>query len=276
MPPAPLPRLVATDLDGTLLRSDGSVSERSARVLADLEAAGVAVVFVTGRPMRWMAVVRAHVGAHGLAVCSNGAVVIDLHTDAVVLARPVPGATGLAVLEEVRSVLPEVRFATEGLDGFAMEPGYPTVHPPAAGSRILPLADLLDRAPVKIMARGRVDDPDAFLAAVTEIAGERLVATRSDAAAMVELSAAGVTKASTLELLCARFGIGADEVVAFGDMPNDLPMLRWAGRSYAVAGAHPALDAVVTDRTAGNDEDGVAIALERLFDLPSAGRAPSS
>ena len=261
------PRLVATDLDGTLLRSDGTVSDRTARVLAALDAAGVPVVFVTGRPLRWMEVVRAHVGAHGLAVCANGGVVLALRTDEVLLARPIPVDAGAAVAADLRAAMPEVRFAVESAEGFAMEAGYPATFRPPPGTPVEPVELLVRREPVKLMAKHPGLEPDAFLAVVDEVAAGRMTATRSGATAMVELSAAGVTKASTLALLSERFGVRAEEVVAFGDMPNDLPMLAWAGRSFAVAGAHPSLDAVVTDRAAGNDEDGVAAALETLFEL---------
>ena len=74
-------------------------------------------------------------------------------------------------------------------------------------------------------------------------------------------------KASTLEMLCAERGVAAEEVVAFGDMPNDLPMLAWAGASYAMAGAHPSVRELADDTAPGNDEDGVAVVLERLFGL---------
>jgi hydroxymethylpyrimidine pyrophosphatase-like HAD family hydrolase len=261
------PRLVATDLDGTLLRGDGTVSARTAHVLAELDRRGVPVVFVTGRPVRWMEAVRRHVGGHGLAICSNGAVVIALRDDVVELARPVPEAAGAAVVRDLRAALPDVRFAVESVDGFGMEADYPAIHPPPEGSPVEPIERLLRREPVKLMVRHPTLEPDAFLHAVDEVTAGRVVATRSGASAMVEISAAGVTKASTLALLCERFGVAAEEVVAFGDMPNDLPMLAWAGRSFAVAGAHPALDAVVTDRTGGNDDDGVAAALEALFGL---------
>jgi len=263
----PAPRLVATDLDGTLLRSDGTVSARTAGVLAALERRGVPVVFVTGRPARWMEVVRQHVGGHGLAICSNGAVVLRLADDAVELVRPVPEEAGAAVVRDLRAALPDVRFAIESLEGFGMEPDYSAVHPAPAGSPVEPIARLLRRRPVKLMVRHPALDPDAFLGVVDEVVAGRAVATRSGVTAMVELSAAGVTKASTLELLCDRFGVTADEVVAFGDMPNDLPMLAWAGRSFAVGDAHPALAAVVTDCAGSNDEDGVAVALEAIFGL---------
>ncbi|MCL2734419.1 MAG: HAD family hydrolase, partial [Actinomycetia bacterium] len=60
-------------------------------------------------------------------------------------------------------------------------------------------------------------------------------------------------------------GVTAAEVVAFGDMPNDLAMLSWAGTSYAVANAHPHVLAATRYRTASNEEDGVAQVIERIL-----------
>ncbi|HEY5474733.1 MAG TPA: HAD hydrolase family protein, partial [Candidatus Limnocylindrales bacterium] len=81
----------------------------------------------------------------------------------------------------------------------------------------------------------------------------------------IELSAPGISKATTLARLCNGWGIDPSEVLAFGDMPNDLPMLTWAGTAFAVANAHPRVLAAVTRFTASNDEDGVAIVLEQLL-----------
>jgi hydroxymethylpyrimidine pyrophosphatase-like HAD family hydrolase len=87
----------------------------------------------------------------------------------------------------------------------------------------------------------------------------------STADALLEIGAAGVSKASGLAVLCARQGIDPGEVLAFGDMPNDLAMLQWAGRSVAVANAHPEVIATADEVTASNDEGGVARVLERLL-----------
>ena len=85
--------------------------------------------------------------------------------------------------------------------------------------------------------------------------------------ALVEISAAGVTKATTLALLCDELGVGADEVVAFGDMPNDLAMLEWAGTSYAMANGHPSVLELAGRVAPANEDDGVAATLEELFGL---------
>ncbi len=81
------------------------------------------------------------------------------------------------------------------------------------------------------------------------------------------MSAPGVSKASTLELVCRDRGIAASEVVAFGDMPNDLAMLEWAGTSYAMANAHPLVRDLADHVAPSNQEDGVAVVLEGLFGL---------
>jgi hydroxymethylpyrimidine pyrophosphatase-like HAD family hydrolase len=89
--------------------------------------------------------------------------------------------------------------------------------------------------------------------------------THSSGRALIEMSAHGVTKASALAALAEGHEIKPADVIAFGDMPNDLPMLRWAGTSYAVANAHAEVLAAVDHVTAANNDDGVARILEDLY-----------
>ncbi len=267
-PPPPLPRLVATDLDGTLLDAAGRVTERTREVLAALEDLGVPTVFVTGRPVRWMETLWAEVGDVGLAICSNGAVVYDVARHEVRDARPVPAATVLAIAERVRAVESGARFAVERLDGMAHEPDFVVdperFRPTAVGE----LADLLEGpAVVKVLVRHPEADPETFWRAVEGACDGLATTTWSSVGALVEISDHGVTKATTLELLCADLGIAAEEVVAFGDMPNDVPLLAWAGRSYAMADAHPTARAAAGAVAGRHDEDGVAEVLAGLFGL---------
>ncbi|WP_223164280.1 HAD family hydrolase [Nocardioides mesophilus] len=260
-------KLVATDLDGTLLHTDGTVTARTRAALSAVEEQGVAVVFVTGRPMRWMDELWAHVGDHGLAICSNGGIVYDVARHEVRTARPIPVGVGLEVARRLREGLPGAAFALERTDGFAKEPHFMERYPVPAGVDVGPLEQVFDERTVKLLARHEEHDPEKFWAATEELVGELVTTTWSSAGALVEMSAAGVTKASTLAVLCRELGVAADEVVAFGDMPNDLPMLEWAGTSYAMANAHSSVLALA-DRTApAHDEDGVAHVLEQLFGL---------
>jgi Cof subfamily protein (haloacid dehalogenase superfamily) len=260
-------RLVATDLDGTLLHSDGTVTERTRRVLAALEEQGVTVVFVTGRPIRWMDALWEHVGGHGLAVCSNGGIVYDVHAREVARARTIPVQTGLEVARLLRDAEPGVTFAVERADGFGKEPGYQTRGPVPADLRIGPFEQLMTDGVVKVLARREEREPEAFWADVEDQVGHLVTTTWSSTNALVEISGLGVTKASTLEQLCSELGVAAEEVVAFGDMPNDLPMLAWAGTSYAMAGGHPSVRELAGELAPSNDEDGVALVLEQLFGL---------
>ncbi|MGA8845308.1 MAG: Cof-type HAD-IIB family hydrolase [Nocardioides sp.] len=259
------PALFATDLDGTLLRSDGSLSEGTRRVLAAVEEAGVPVVFVTGRPVRWMESLWEVVGAHGVAIVSNGAVLYDVAQRAVRRVDGLAPEPGLALAETLRAVVPGPRFAIECLEGLRLEPDFHDAHRVPPGARVGPLAHVWDDVAVKLLVRHKGADDDV-LAAVHATVGHGAVATWS-MPGLLEISAPGVTKAAALERLCAELGIGAQEVVAFGDMPNDLAMLGWAGTSYAVANAHPAVLRAADHTTAANDEDGVAREMARLVGI---------
>ena len=260
-------RLVATDLDGTLLHTDGTVTDRTRRALSAVEDRGVTVVFVTGRPIRWMDDLWQHVGGHGLAVCSNGGIVYDVHEHVVRQARTIPVATGLEVADLLRTRIPGTTFAVERTDGFAKEPAFMPRLPPPPDLAQGPVAQILDDRAVKLLARHEELGPESFWEHVEFYVGHLVTTTWSSEGALVEMSAAGVTKASTLALVCAERGVTSGEVLAFGDMPNDLPMLEWAGTSYAMANGHPSVRALAEHVAPPNDDDGVAQVLERLFDL---------
>ncbi|WP_405937775.1 Cof-type HAD-IIB family hydrolase [Streptomyces sp. NBC_00726] len=266
------PRLIATDLDGTLLRDDKTVSDRTVRALAAAEEAGVEVFFVTGRPARWMDVVSDHVHGHGLAICANGAAVADLHAGGRLMkVRGLERETALDVVHALRAAAPGTSFAVELATGIHYEPAYPPFYldpgaTVAVAEKLLYEETAGDGAPVlKLLARHGDLDPDEFLALARAAAGERATFTRSSPTALIEVSGPGVSKASTLELCCAERGIAAAEVVAFGDMPNDVEMLSWAGASYAMGNAHPAALAAASGRTVTNNEDGVAVVIERIL-----------
>jgi Cof subfamily protein (haloacid dehalogenase superfamily) len=260
-------RLVATDLDGTLLHTDGTVTRRTRAVIDELDKRGVLVVFVTGRPVRWMDALWEHVGEHGLAICSNGAVVYDVARHEIARVRPVPRGVGLTAAEAIRDAVPGTTFAVERTDGFGKEPGFPRgprgdeVPELTVGA----LPDVLDDRVVKLLALHAELEPADYWQRVEGAAGHLLTTTWSSMGALVEMSGPGVTKASTLELLCAERDILPEAVVAFGDMPNDLALLEWAGTSYAMGNAHPSVRECARHVAPRNDEDGVAQVLEQLF-----------
>ncbi|MFH8293490.1 Cof-type HAD-IIB family hydrolase [Streptomyces sp. NPDC018059] len=273
----PRTRLIATDLDGTLLRDDKSVSDRTVAALAAAEEAGIEVFFVTGRPARWMDVVSAHVHGHGLAICGNGAAVVDLHggpgTHSFVKIRELERACALDVVRRLRAASPGTSFAVERTGGLHHEETYPPLHM-EPGESVAPAEKLLAENPgdpvvaeqpvLKVLAFHPELAPDDFLVLARAAIGDRATVTRSSPSALLEISGPGVSKASTLELCCAERGISPEEVVAFGDMPNDIEMLTWAGTSYAMGNAHPDVIAAASGHTVANNDDGVAVVIERI------------
>jgi Cof subfamily protein (haloacid dehalogenase superfamily) len=263
-------RLVATDLDGTVVRPDGTISERTRAAFEACLAAGVHVVYVTGRPPRWMGEVVAQTGHRGTAICGNGAVVYDLDGDRVLQARTLGAADVLACVDRLRAVLPGATFALETLAGFRREPAYRTRYDTGVEDEVGSLADLLEDDPgvVKLLCRDETSSGDPMLALARPAVEGLATATHSNPRdCLVELSLAGVSKAATLADLSAARGVDRSDVVAFGDMPNDIEMLAWAGRGYAMTGGHP--DAVAAaGRTAPSClDDGVAQVLECLLRL---------
>ncbi len=267
-------RLIATDLDGTLVHSDGSITPRTAAALVAAEQAGLLVVFVTGRPLRWAFDVFDHVGGHGLAIVSNGALLWDVAAEAPVSERAIAVDVLAEVGQRLRVAVPGTHYAVETLTGIALETGFMERYPVPDGARRGSFAEIADRPAYKLLARHEELAPQEFWDAARDVVGDLVEVTWSSATTLLEISGYGVTKASTLEAFCTERGISAEEVVAFGDMPNDLPLLEWAGTSYAMANAHPSLLAVADHVAGSNDEDGVAKVIEQMLtqglDTPGA------
>jgi hypothetical protein len=135
----------------------------------------------------------------------------------------------------------------------------------SGGIRVGSLDELATDDVVKLLVRHGTLDPDGLLEAAREVAGELAELTHSSRTGLLEISATGVTKAATLARIAGRHQISSDDVVAFGDMPNDLPMFAWAGRGYAMANAHADVLAATEHKAPSNDEDGVAQVVEKLL-----------
>jgi Cof subfamily protein (haloacid dehalogenase superfamily) len=267
--------MLASDLDGTLLRSDGTVSPRSRAALRAAVEAGLLVAFVTGRPPRWLDEIAEATEHLGVAVGANGAVLYDLATEQIIASHPLLPEALATLTAELRAAFPEVQFAVEYGDSFGAEPGYVhdwAINPiadrqgrPIAPPVVADLASIISRPGVKLLAKDHGADVDEFLASADTLLAGRATVTHSSSFGLLEIAAPGVTKASGLAELAASHGIAPGEVAAIGDMPNDVPMLEWAGASYAVANAHPAALAAADEVLGSNDDDAVALLIETLL-----------
>ncbi|MFI9810722.1 HAD family hydrolase [Saccharothrix variisporea] len=267
------PGLVASDVDGTLLSPLHGVTERTANAVRRVVAAGVPFVLATGRPPRWVPEIAQQADLDGYAVCANGAVLYHLGQDRVLWQRTLDPLLVRDVMAELDRVLPGVAFAVERTGRTAFDDTVPQfiaedsyTHPWPEGPE--PNGDrsgMLTTPVVKILARHReMTSADMAEAAALVLDGQVDV-TFSTTMGLIELSAPGVTKVTGLADVAERLGVPAAEVVAFGDMPNDVEMLTWAGHGVAMANAHPDAKAAADEVTAPNSEDGVALVLERWF-----------
>ncbi len=260
---APL-RLIATDLDGTLLRSDGTISGRTRDAIAAAEARGLSFAFVTARPPRYIVSLAEAAGVTGAAVCSNGAILYDIGERAVLHHERLAPELAHELVGAVRTALPQIAFAVEHGDGIAYEPHFP-VFPEDPSPRVDHVHAFCDEDLTKLLLHHPEHEAEMLTELVREAVGERAQVIHSGGPRIIEIAAAGVSKATGLARLCEALGIEPAQVMAFGDMPNDLPMLRLAGRAVAVANAHPEVIGAAHEVTASNDEDGVALRIEALL-----------
>lgn len=270
-------RLIATDLDGTLLTSSATTPPRSIspRTLAALEAAreaGVLVVPVSGRqPVSIAHGVRGTYLAEGPVIGANGAVGVQLGSGQVFFERLVDADAQAALFAGLRSLFPDVRCVSvrNGGNAFYPQHGYVGMMDPGDHGRheVLPEFDLdevLAEPSVKFVVRHPSVSPKELLDAARSLAIPGVHCLTSGTP-FLEVSAEGVHKGSGLAALCAHLGIEASEVVALGDELNDVEMLRWAGVGVAMANATPEAFAAADERTASNDDDGVALVIERIL-----------
>ncbi len=270
-------RLIATDLDGTLLDPSGRIAEAEAEAVRAASEAGIVVVVATGRPLRWLDVLAPIADADPLVVASNGAVVYDLHADTVVRSHTLDVPLIGALAHDLRGALPGLLFALEEGRRFSTEDAW-AYHLPDASRSLAQEESVTRRGAwacvlaeagdvVKFLALHPDADPDDLLAAATDVLGGRAEVTHSVTAgrrALLEMSAPGISKAATIAELAAERGITPAQVAAFGDMPNDLAMLEYAGMPFVMANGHPAL----LERFAvigSNAEGGVGAQIRRLL-----------
>jgi Cof subfamily protein (haloacid dehalogenase superfamily) len=266
-------KLVASDLDGTLLHSDLSISARTAIAMQRADSAGITIVWATARARQSVMVLAERCGFRGIALCANGAVVLDMADGARVVGnQPVAASVLAAAQGRISGAIPGIRIALVGASRFVAERGYAAIsrfddHHRAVDDMELveTLLDIEDEF-VKIIARHPEIPAATVFRSLMSVELPGLELTHS-LAPFVEMSAAGISKAFALAALAGELGIDPTNIAAIGDALNDLAMLEWAGVAIAPANAIPEIKAISSQIVPSNNDDGVAIYLESLLNL---------
>lgn len=268
-----LPTLIACDVDGTLFDDDETISPRTRDAVRAAVAGGAQFVLATGRPPRWIRPVVDELGFAPMAVCANGSVIYDPGIDRVVSVRTLDVDTLAELAEIAARVIPGAGLAVERIGErahdtatpqFISSPGYEHAWLNPDNTEVS-IEDLLSAPAIKLLIRrtgARSADMAAALARHVGLEGDITYSTDNG---LVEIMPLGISKASGVEELAKAAEIVSGEVLAFGDMPNDLPLLRWAGHGVAMGNAHPEVLAAADEITAPNSDDGVGRVLERWW-----------
>ncbi len=263
-----LPKLIATDLDGTLVRSDDTVSAYTHEVLSRVRAAGIRIVGATGRGPRLTSLVQNDIRDADFLVLAQGGWVIDQQEGQVLRCARLPGrdlAAALADLEAEVGPLSVMVEALEHEDSPLWGDDDPTWRYPVVIEQ-RPRAECLTGDVIKAFARSFEHHVDDLLAVAQRIVPPHVASVTQAGLNYIEICPPHVDKGTGLAVVAQAVGVDPADVLVFGDMPNDLPMFAWAGWGrVAVRNAHPTVLAVADEVTLTNDEDGVAVYLDRLL-----------
>jgi len=265
------PKLIATDLDGTVVAHYGEISQRTIDAFRRAHAMGIEIFFVTGRPPRWMPEIKEAFGI-GNAICGNGAMLYDFIKQEILEEWLFSVEAQLETVKRLRKVIPSVTFAVEVNQQFHREKAYvPRWDIGADNVGVEKIEEIIIAPALKILARcqnGELSSDQMLELATKELSTIATVTHSNSTDSLLEISAPGVSKGATLARMAGRLGLTADDCVTFGDNPNDFSMLTWAGRSWAMADGHPDLLKYAKFQTDAHQEDGVAKVIEQLLSLP--------
>lgn len=275
-------RLLALDLDGTLLDPASSLRPATHQAVREATEAGVEVVLASGRSPRHMRAIHDDLGLHSPVVAQNGAVVVDLASGAVLHHEPISLEIARHVLEIIQRYHPEVNLHVE------------THHGPSDAWHV----DQLDERVRLFVERYRVLPPDSVGAVQQLLRDEAVLVSKlwfsapaetmvrikeqfmQELAAQIDTLAfdnvsltvlsTGVSKASAIAWLADRHALGREQVMAIGDEVNDIPLLGWVGLGVAMGNAIPAVKSMAAFVTGSNAEDGAAAAIRRFILSASA------
>lgn len=267
-------RLIATDVDGTLVRSDHrTISPRNRAAFAAAREAGIEVLAISGRQPYSIGAIVAGSPLEGPVVGSNGSVAVDLATREIFFEELIDLHAQRTLALGMLEAFPGARVVSvrDAGNTYVAQHGYTGDQDPGAENalwdvthRFAHLEEVLAEPSLKLVVRDEAIDPEVMLGIARSMAVHGVHPTTSGAP-FLEVGRAGVSKATALSRFCAGRGIDASEVVAFGDNNNDVEMLTWAGVGVAMGNAVPAARDAADEVTLHHDDDGVAVVIERLL-----------
>jgi Cof subfamily protein (haloacid dehalogenase superfamily) len=267
-----LPRAIAIDLDGTLLTSKTQLSERSHEVVERCISHGIPVVIATSRPARiFQRIFPQDLRKKCSYVLMNGAIARGSPPLDGYYKETLPADIMKGVIDTAKRSDPDVRITIE-IDGFEFgtnwqwDPAVLWQRNSATPDMVLTLEESLKRQCCKI-ALGNTDI-NKLAAILTQEFGQSVsIVSAKLVGSMVYVTSLQATKQEALCRLLSPKGIKLEEVIAFGDDFPDLDMLKACGIAVAMANAFPEVKAVCKYETTSNDEDGVALVLEKMLRL---------
>ncbi len=261
------PKLIASDLDGTLFNR-AEMSDRTWKAVQAVQESGIKFVAATGRATSLLGPLEAR-GYDGIAVCDNGAITYDVGRDHVIGCQLLEAELVGELVEEFSRRAPDINLGVSRLTPHnkAMFSDPKLLDYYSFGQEALELKDFGDEPAGKLFALHRGTDRTQIAREFADLTDGRVtVSWSANASGLIEITADGVTKEFGLAALTRRWRIDAIDVVAIGDGNNDLEMLAWAGTAIVPENGSSSAK-VLADKVIGPiTEDGTAIYLESLLD----------
>jgi len=258
------PKLIAFDLDGTLLRSDKTISKRTLEQIRKLEQKNVKIVICTGRPIRSVLPIINDYSLFGLSISYNGAYIYDSGKSEEVKFFGMQKETVCSTIASVKSMFPQAMAAIELRKGWYTEADY--YHFRKLRSELMSepngigkLTDFIDEKVLKLLFRHPTKNSKELAKALVNLNVHGTWSFES----LLEVSGKNVTKANALRWLAAKNKINPIDIAAFGDQNNDKEMLSWAGFGVAMGNAVPEAKQAADFITTSNDDEGIAEVLEK-------------
>ena len=264
-------RILAVDLDDTLLRSDLSISPRMRGVIRRTEEIGLTLVLTSGRipeaMERYVRLLRLH-KRPGYLISNNGSLITESQTGNIIHEVLVDQETLMAICDLADSEGFPMQMYADKITYISRKNKYTDIDEQLTGLRQVVVENFRDLAGFgchKLIIPGEPEHPASVEEIIRSSLGEK-ISVFTSRKYFLQISPGETNKGTALAKIAGAMGLGADATIAVGDSMNDEPMIRWAGIGVVMANGDERLKSVadfVTSKT--NDEDGLIEVIEKYF-----------